>query len=133
MIIGIGNDLVDIRRIEGLLGRSGKRFIERCFTEEECAKAGKHNTKEGRSGAYAKRYAAKEACAKAMGLGFAGGVEMRDVGVRSDENGRPFLELEQGALKRLEDITPKDKIAQLHLSLSDEYPYAQAFVIIEAV
>ena len=133
MIIGIGNDLTDIRRIEKLLEESGKRFIERCFTEEEYAKAEKHNTTEGKSGTYAKRYAAKEACAKALGLGFAAGVEMRDIGVRTDKNGRPFIELEGGALKRLEAITPEGKIAQMHLSLSDEYPYAQAFVVIEAV
>ncbi len=133
MIIGIGNDLVDIRRIEKLLEETGESFVKRCFTEEESAKAKKHNTKKGKSGTYAKRYAAKEACAKALGSGFAGGVEMRDIGVRTDKNGRPFLELEGGALKRLEAITPQDKIAQMHLSLSDEYPYAQAFVVIEAI
>jgi len=133
MIIGIGNDLADIRRIEKLLESSGDQFINRCFTEEEQAKARKSSTQKGQSSTYAKRFAAKEACAKALGLGFAGGVEMRDIGVRTDENGRPFIELEGGALKRLEAITPQGRIAQLHLSLSDEYPYAQAFVVIETV
>lgn len=133
MIIGIGNDLVDIRRIEELIDRSGERFIARCFTLEEQAKASeRRNAPHGQSSVYAKRYAAKEACAKALGMGFADGVEMADIGVRTDGNGRPFLELEGGALRRLEAMTPEGKIAQLHLSLSDDYPYAQAFVVIEA-
>lgn len=133
MIIGIGNDLTDIRRIEKLLDKSGERFIERCFTQEECAKAQELTTKEGQSASYAKRFAAKEACAKALGVGFSQGVRMCDIGVRSDKNGRPFIELEGGALKHLESITPEGKIIQIHLSLSDEHPYAQSFVIIEAL
>ncbi len=133
MIIGIGNDLVDIRRIEELLERSGERFIARCFTAEEQAKASERNALHGQSSVYAKRYAAKEACAKALGLGFAEGVEMSDIGVSSDEHNRPLLILTGGAQKRLETITPQGKTAQLHLSLSDDFPYAQAFVVIEAV
>ncbi len=134
MIIGIGNDLVDIRRIEKLLNSSGKRFIARCFTSEEQAKAEERKkSPNGQSSIYAKRFAAKEACAKALGVGFSNGVCMSDIAVSSDKLGRPFLKLSGGAQKRLKKITPKGKKAMLHLSISDEYPYAQAFVVIEAV
>lgn len=132
MIIGIGNDLVDVRRVEKVLLRHGKRFEERCFTPIERARANKRLHSGTHVHVYARRFAAKEACAKALGTGFAMGVAMRDIGVIEDENGRPFLELKNGALKRLKDITPQGMDAVLHLSLSDEPPMAQAFVIIEA-
>lgn len=133
MIIGIGNDLTDIRRIEKLLKRFDARFINRCFTKEECAKANRYHTLKGQGASFAKRFAAKEACAKALGLGFAGGVRMRDISVHTDMHGRPLLQLKGGALKRLKAITPEGRTTQVHLSLSDEYPYAQAFVVIEAI
>ncbi len=134
MILGIGNDIVHINRIEKVLDRHGQKFKDRCFTSHEQEKAQK------RAGAgnsivasvYAKRFAAKEACAKALGTGFADGIVMRDIGVIEDGNGRPFLELSGGALRRLNKITPKGMNAALHLSLSDDPPIAQAFVIIEA-
>lgn len=132
MIIGIGNDLVDVRRIEKALLRHGKRFEERCFTPIEQARANKRLHAGTHIHVYARRFAAKEACAKALGTGFAMGVTMRDIGVVEDENGRPFLELKNGALQRLKDITPQGMDAVLHLSLSDEPPMAQAFVVIEA-
>ena len=133
MIIGIGTDLPDIKRIEKLLERFGERFIVRCFSKKERAKAKQSSTQKGQSATFAKRFAAKEACAKALGMGFADGVRMNDISIITDENGRPFLKLENGALKRLKAITPQGKTAHLHLSLSDEHPYAQAFVVIEAV
>ena len=133
MILGIGTDLTDIRRTEKLLNRFGERFISRCFTNEERQKAEKYKTIAGRSGAFAKRFAAKEAFAKALGTGFAEGVMMRDISVGTNENGRPALTLTGEALERLKAMTPIGKESRVHLSLSDEHPYAQAFVIIEAV
>ena len=133
MIIGIGNDLIDMRRIQKTLERYGQRFERRCFTGYECQKAHEVSSKQRRVGIYAKRFAAKEACAKALGTGFAHGVIMRDIGVLEDENGKPFLKLKGGAYKRLELITPKKMTPIMHLSLSDDPPYAQAFVVIEAV
>lgn len=133
MIIGIGNDLIDITRIQKALTRHGKRFEERCFTAHEQKKAQARANHGGDTAVYAKRFAAKEACAKALGTGFAEGVEMRDIGVIEDDKGRPFLSLTGGALKRLESITPDHLKAELHLSLTDEPPFAQAFVVIYAI
>lgn len=132
MIIGIGNDLVDIGRMEKALKRHGRRFEERCFTDQERAKADKRRASGLHVHVYAKRFAAKEACAKALGTGFTESIFFRDIGVEEDEKGRPFLKLTGGALNRLKEITPSGKSPVLHLSLSDEPPFAQAFVIIEA-
>ncbi len=131
MILGIGTDLVDIRRVERSLERFGQRFIGRFFTEAErvCAESRMKN----RGATYAKRFAAKEACAKALGTGFSAGVFWRDLGVISGPEGAPVMELTGGALHRLNAMTPEGMIARVHLSLSDEYPLAQAFVIISAV
>ena len=129
MIIGIGSDIVDIRRIEQTLARFGERFLERIFTDLERSKA------ESRTNAvatYAKRFAAKEACAKALGTGFRAGVFFRDLGVVNLPGGKPTLALTGGAAKRLAEITPVGMTAQIDLTLTDEYPLAQAFVIISA-
>jgi holo-[acyl-carrier protein] synthase len=129
MIIGIGSDIVDIRRIEQTLARYGERFLERIFTDLERTKA------ESRTNAvatYAKRFAAKEACAKALGTGFRAGVFFRDLGVVNLPGGKPTLALTGGAAKRLAEITPVGMTAQIDLTLTDEYPLAQAFVIISA-
>ncbi len=133
MIVGIGNDLCDIRRIEKALKTHGERFKVRCFTSIERAKASRREGAGTAGHVYAKRFAAKEACAKALGTGFAGDVYMKDIGVVEDGKGRPFLELQGGALNRLYDITPDGMRPHLHLSLSDDPPYAQAFVVIEAL
>lgn len=133
MIIGIGNDLVDIRRIGKVLEAHGERFEKRCFTEHERAKAHRREESGGHVAVFAKRFAAKEACAKALGTGFSGDVFMKDIGVREDEAGRPLLYLTGGALKKLHDLMPDKMLPALHLSISDEPPFAQAFVIIEAV
>lgn len=132
MIIGIGSDLVDIRRIEKLIGDHEERFIERCFTDAEKETANGRKPEEVRINAYAKRFAAKEACAKALGTGFVDGIFLKDIGVVTLPSGAPTLELSGGAKKRLEAITPQGKEASIHLSLTDEPPMAQAFVIIEA-
>lgn len=132
MIIGIGNDLVDMRRIEKALMRHGERFEERCYTPHERAKAQRRKESGGHVGVFAKRFAAKEACAKALGTGFSQGVYMRDIGVIEDEAGRPFLELTGGARDKLNTLIPDGFVPMLHLSLTDDVPYAQAFVIIEA-
>lgn len=132
MIIGIGNDLVDIRRIAKALAKHGTRFEERSFTPHERYKAARHKGTPRYAEIYAKRFAAKEACSKALGTGFSGAVYMRDIGVTEDEAGRPFLTLTGGALERLHDLIPAGMSPVLHLSLSDEPPFAQAFVIIEA-
>ncbi|MDH5722232.1 MAG: holo-ACP synthase [Alphaproteobacteria bacterium] len=133
MILGIGNDIVDIRRIEKAFERHGERFIERCFTPHEQKKAKRRESAGTQHDVYAKRFAAKEACAKALGTGFAKNIVLKDIGVVENEEGRPFLELSGGALEQLVAITPKGKKAVLHLSLSDEPPMAQAFVVIEAL
>lgn len=133
MIIGIGNDLVDIRRIEKVLKAHGGRFEKRCFTEHERSKARRRQDSGGHIAVFAKRFAAKEACAKALGTGFSGAVYMKDIGVCEDGAGRPFLHLTGGALKKLHDLMPENMTPVLHLSISDEPPFAQAFVIIEAV
>ncbi len=130
MIIGLGSDTVDIRRIERTLERFGTRFTSRVFTATEQRKAQGRAT---RAATYAKRFAAKEACSKALGTGFSQGVFMRDLGVVNDPSGKPTLALSGGALARLRAMTPQGQRAAVHLTLTDDYPYAQAMVIIEAV
>ncbi len=130
MILGIGTDLVDIRRIEQTIARHGDRFINRIYTESERARA---ERRANRVDTYAKRFAAKEACAKALGTGFRRGVFFRDIGVVNMPSGKPTLRLTGGALARLAAITPAGWEAQIDLALTDEYPLAQAFVVISAV
>lgn len=132
MIIGIGTDLVDIGRIQEMLDRHGARFKQRCFTEVEQAKAAKRQNVAQVAATYAKRFAAKEACVKALGTGFIDDIAMKDIGVVEDKNGRPSLVLANGALVRLNKLMPENTRPALHLSLTDEPPYAQAFVVIEA-
>jgi len=129
MIIGIGNDLTNIERIEETLAKYGDRFIQRIFTPTEQAKAAKRSTP---APTYAKRFAAKEACAKALGTGIHRGVFFRDMNVVNLPSGQPTLELTGGALERLQALTPTGMTARIHLSLTDDHPWAQAFVIIEA-
>ena len=133
MIIGMGSDLVDIRRIEKSLLRYGARFTIRCFTDTERTRADKSVKPELRAASYAKRFAAKEACAKALGTGIASGVTLRDIGVDNDDNGKPFIILTGGARKRLDEITPEGMRAQIMVTLSDEPPLAKADVIIQAL
>ncbi len=130
MIVGIGSDLSDIRRIEASLARFGERFTHRIFTDLERARS---ERKTDRASSYAKRFAAKEACAKALGTGFRRGVFWRDMGVINLPSGQPTMALTGGALARLNQITPAGCRAVVHLSLTDDHPYAQAFVIIEAL
>ncbi len=130
MILGIGSDLVDIRRIEKVIARHGDRFLHRVFTAAERAKAEPRAT---RVATYAKRFAAKEACAKALGTGFRRGVFFRDMGVVNLASGRPTLTLTGGAAARLAAITPSCHEARIDVSLTDEYPIAQALVVISAV
>ena len=130
MIIGIGSDLIDIRRIEKTLERYGARFVERLFTATEQRKS---ESRRLRAASYAKRFAAKEACAKALGTGLRQGVFWRDMGVTNLRSGKPTMLLTGGALLRLQAITPQGMSAQIDLSITDEYPLAQAFVIISAV
>lgn len=130
MIIGIGSDLIDITRIERTLERFGDRFIRRCFTEVERAKS---DRRANRANSYAKRYAAKEACSKALGTGFRQGVFWRDMGVVNLSSGKPTLILTGGAATRLAEITPVGMKPSIDLSLTDEHPMAQAIVIITAV
>ena len=132
MILGIGNDLIDIRRIEKTLERFGGRFISRVFTETERAKA-ERRTESLRAATYAKRYAAKEAAAKALGTGFRKGVFWRDIGVVNSPLGQPTLELTGGALARLEQMLPMGMTARIDLTMTDEYPMAEAVVIISAM
>jgi holo-[acyl-carrier protein] synthase len=127
MIIGLGNDLIDIRRIEQTLERHGQRFIERIFTDIERAKS---EARANRAASYAKRFAAKEACAKALGTGLNRGVYWRDMGVVNLPSGKPTMRLTGGALARLKAITPEGHAAQIDLSITDEFPIAQAIVII---
>lgn len=130
MIIGIGNDLIDIRRIEAAIARHGDRFINRIFTAKEQAKAAKRANP---IPTYAKRFAAKEACSKALGTGIRGGVFFRDMGVVNLPSGQPTMELTGGALERLHQLTPKGMTARIHLTITDEAPLAEAQVIIEAI
>ncbi len=129
MIIGTGSDLCNIERIANSLARYGERFENRVFTEIEIAKARRRPFTI--AGTYAKRFAAKEAFSKAVGTGFKRGVFMKDIGVVNAPSGAPTLALTGGAALRLEEITPKGHEARIHLTLTDDHPWAQAFVIIE--
>ena len=130
MILGLGSDLIDIRRIEKTLERFGDRFVQRVFTEVEQRKS---DARRQRAASYAKRYAAKEACSKALGTGFRAGVFWRDMGVVNLRSGKPTMELTGGAAARLAALTPAGMVPLIHLTITDEYPIAQALVIIEAV
>lgn len=130
MIIGIGSDICDIRRIEHSLERFGDRFLDRVFTEAEKAKAGRRPYT--RAGTLAKRFAAKEAFSKAVGTGFRQGVFMKDIGVVNLASGQPTLQLSGGAKARLEALAPDGHAVDVHLTLTDEYPWAQAFVMLVA-
>ncbi|CAA9211809.1 MAG: Holo-[acyl-carrier-protein] synthase [uncultured Craurococcus sp.] len=132
MILGLGNDVVDIRRIEQSIARYGERFLERVFTETERAKA-ERRTEKLRAATYAKRFAAKEAASKALGTGFRAGVFFRDLGVVNLPSGQPTLRMTGGAAERLARITPAGHRAEVALTMTDEYPYASAVVIISAV
>lgn len=129
MIIGIGNDIIDIRRIESSIDRFGSRFLDRIFTEVERAKS---DRRQMRAASYAKRFAAKEACSKALGTGFRKGVFWRDMGVVNEPSGRPTMELTGGALERLNILMPPRRQPIIHLTITDDFPWAQAFVIISA-
>jgi holo-[acyl-carrier protein] synthase len=129
VILGIGSDLSDIRRIQASLDRFGDRFRNRCFTEIERRRS---EAKPDAAASYAKRFAAKEACAKALGTGLRRGVFWRDMGVVNLRSGQPTLALTGGAAARLAELTPQGHRAVIHLSMTDDHPYAQAFVIIEA-
>ncbi len=131
MIIGLGNDLIDIRRIEKTLERFGDRFLDRVFTAEERRKADRRSLT--RAATFAKRFAAKEACSKALGTGFRQGVFWRDMGVVNLASGRPTLKLTGGALQRLNQIVPPGYEARIDLTLTDDFPLAQAIVIISAI
>ena len=133
MILGTGIDLLDIRRLEKIMARHGSRFKERYYTGAEIKTAEARQDAGTDLLAFAKRYAAKEACAKALGTGFIDGIFMRDIEVTNDALGKPSLTLYNGALKRLQEMLPMGKKAVIHLSLTDEPPYAQAQVIIEAL
>ncbi|KPL68170.1 4'-phosphopantetheinyl transferase [Erythrobacter sp. SG61-1L] len=130
MIIGMGSDLCNIERIQNSLDRWGDRFEARVFTEIERAKAARRP--HTRAGTFAKRFAAKEAFSKAVGTGFKQGVFMKDIGVVNARSGAPTLELQGGALARLQELTPEGHAAIVHLTLTDDHPWAQAFVVIEA-
>ena len=131
MIVGIGSDLCNIERIQNSLDRFGERFTARVFTGTERRKAeGRPFT---RAGTYAKRFAAKEAFSKAVGTGFRQGVFMRDIGVVNQASGAPTLELTGGARARLDAMIPEGHVAQIHLTMTDDHPFAQAFVIITAI
>ncbi len=129
MILGIGSDIIDIRRIEQTIVRHGDRFLDRIFTDVERAKA---ERRKNRIDTYAKRFAAKEACAKALGTGLRAGVFWRDMGVVNLPSGRPTMLLTGGALARLSAITPAGYEARIDVTITDEYPTAQAFVVISA-
>jgi holo-[acyl-carrier protein] synthase len=130
LIVGIGSDLTDIRRIGDTLERFGDRFALRIFTEIERARS---ERRADRASSYAKRWAAKEACAKALGTGLRRGVFWRDMGVINARSGQPTMILTGGAADRLAEITPPGRRPVIHLSLTDDFPYAQAFVVIEAL
>jgi holo-[acyl-carrier protein] synthase len=129
MILGIGADLIDVRRVERSIERFGERFLDRIFTHAERARS---DGRAQRGASYAKRFAAKEACAKALGTGLRNGVFWRDMGVVNLPGGKPSLRLTGGALKRLKEITPAGHVAQIDLSITDDFPLAQAIVIISA-
>ena len=129
MILGIGSDLIDIRRIEHSLARFGERFTNRCFTDVERRKS---DARENRAASYAKRFAAKEACSKALGTGIRMGVNWREMGVVNLPTGQPTLHLEGSAAERLARLTPKGFVPRIDLTITDDYPLAQAFVVISA-
>jgi holo-[acyl-carrier protein] synthase len=129
MILGLGNDIIDIRRVERTIERYGDRFLSRVFTDIERRKS---DGRAGRAASYAKRFAAKEACAKALGTGFRQGVFWRDMGVVNLPSGRPTLELTGGALQALVDLTPEGHAVRIDLTITDDFPMAQAIVIISA-
>lgn len=130
MIIGIGSDLIDIRRIERALGRFGDRFVQRLFTPIEQRIA---ERRANRAASYARRFAAKEACSKALGTGFRRGVYWRDLGVVNLPSGKPTMALTGGARARLDELTPPGMTSRIDLSLTDDHPLAQAIVIISAI
>lgn len=130
MIIGLGSDLIDIRRIEKTLERHGQRFIDRIFTDVEKRKS---EGRKQRAASYAKRFAAKEACSKALGTGLSHGVFWKDMGVANLPSGKPTMVLTGGAKARLEQMIPSGSRANIHLTITDDFPLAQAFVIIEAL
>lgn len=130
MIIGLGNDLIDIRRIEQTIERYGDRFLDRIYTEVERQRSDRRNQ---RAASYAKRFAAKEACAKALGTGIRSGVFWRDMGVVNLPSGRPTLELTGGAAARLVSLTPEGCNTRIDLTITDDFPMAQAIVIISAI
>lgn len=129
MIVGIGSDLIDIRRIEKTLERFGERFTHRCFTELERAKS---DRRQNRAASYAKRFAAKEACSKALGSGISMGVAWRDLGVVNLPSGKPTMELTGWAAERLRKLTPDGFVPRIDLTITDDYPLAQAFVVVSA-
>ena len=129
MILGLGNDIIDIRRVERTIERYGDRFLSRVFTDIERRKS---DGRAGRAASYAKRFAAKEACAKALGTGFRQGVFWRDMGVVNLPSGRPTLELTGGALQALADLTPEGHEVRIDLTITDDFSMAQAIVIISA-
>lgn len=130
MIIGIGSDLIDIRRIEATLDRFGERFVQRLFTDVEQKKS---EGRKNRAASYAKRFAAKEACSKALGTGFRKSVYWRDLGVVNLKSGKPTMKLTGGAAERLNSLIPPGMKAQIDLSITDDFPLAQAIVIISAL
>ena len=130
MIIGIGNDVIDIRRIEETLEKYGDRFVQRIFTEVEIRKSEKRAQ---RAASYAKRFAAKEACSKALGTGFRAGVFWKDMGVVNEPSGKPTMQLTGGAKAHLDRITPVGHEVRIHVTITDDFPYAHAFVMIEAL
>jgi len=130
MILGLGSDLIDIRRVEKSIERFGDRFLDRVFTQLEKDKS---NKRAQRAASYAKRFAAKEACSKALGTGLRRGVFWRDMGVVNLPGGKPSMKLTGGALKRLQEIPPAGHTAQIDLTITDDFPLAQAIVIISAV
>jgi holo-[acyl-carrier protein] synthase len=130
MILGIGNDVIDIRRIEATLETYGERFVRRIFTEVEIRKS---ERRAQRAASYAKRFAAKEACSKALGTGFRKGVFWKDMGVVNEPSGKPTMVLTGGAMAHLETLTPGGHTIRIHLTITDDFPYAHAFVMIEAV
>ncbi|MEL6487911.1 MAG: holo-ACP synthase [Pseudomonadota bacterium] len=130
MIIGIGSDLIDIRRVEKTLERYGEPFTHRCFTEIERAKSDRRRM---RAASYAKRFAAKEACSKALGTGLRQGVYWRDMGVANLPSGKPSMVLTNGAKAKLDQLTPPGRQMEIHLTITDDFPLAQAFVILYAV
>ena len=129
MIVGLGHDLCDIRRVEKTLADYGDRFVQRCFTEVERQKS---DRRQNRAASYAKRFAAKEACAKALGTGLSQGVFWRDMGVVNLPSGQPTMRLTNGAAARLAQLVPAGHEAHIHVTITDEYPLASAYVMIEA-